>query len=263
MTAPRLGELLVSSGLISQSQLEYALREQDRTGVRLGQVLVDHNILDERLLYDALAAVSGLERLELGHVELDSSVLELVTAQWALENGTLPLRVDPVSGLLCVASTDPTNVVPIDALATRTGTAVRVFLAGERELLAIVRQSLHAGPRPPNPPRPRSSAAHADSAMSADSAVSADNTAFDESQIVRTVDDQREEARRVTSDLVRTGVPPKTSESDERVALAELKPIFDTLEDSARALSAIFELCITRGLIHREEYLRRLENTPD
>ena len=33
--------------------------------------------------------------------------------------------------------------------------------------------------------------------------------------------------------------------------------------DAARALRAIFELCVAKGIIRREEYLERLKRTPD
>jgi hypothetical protein len=46
-------------------------------------------------------------------------------------------------------------------------------------------------------------------------------------------------------------------------ALAQLKPIFDSQGEAARALRAIFELCIARGIISREEYMERLKYAPE
>ena len=37
----------------------------------------------------------------------------------------------------------------------------------------------------------------------------------------------------------------------------------DLEEGVARALKAVFELCVARGIITREEYLERLASAPD
>jgi hypothetical protein len=44
--------------------------------------------------------------------------------------------------------------------------------------------------------------------------------------------------------------------------LAELEVLFTAQEGAAHALQAVFELCIARGLIDREEYLLRLAQLP-
>jgi hypothetical protein len=53
--------LLVDEGLLTQSQLEFALTEQRRTGRLLGQILVDFGYLSGFSLARALAAQHGLE----------------------------------------------------------------------------------------------------------------------------------------------------------------------------------------------------------
>ena len=44
----RLGEILVTSGEITQSQLDQALAEQKTNGKRLGETLISLNFLTER-----------------------------------------------------------------------------------------------------------------------------------------------------------------------------------------------------------------------
>ncbi len=45
-------------------------------------------------------------------------------------------------------------------------------------------------------------------------------------------------------------------------ALLALRPAFDGQQDAVRSLHAIFELCVARGVITREEYLARLAADP-
>jgi hypothetical protein len=62
----QLGTLLVDEGLLTQSQLEFALAEQRRSGRLLGQILVDFGYLTGFGLARALAAQHGVELRETG-----------------------------------------------------------------------------------------------------------------------------------------------------------------------------------------------------
>src|SRR5688572_17092503 len=119
--------------MLKQGQLIQALRDQARTGVRLGQILVDHGMVEEATLYDALAKITGLERFNLRTAILEKSALKLVTADWALEQGIVPYKVDVQHRTLHAAITDPTNLKPIDELTFKLGLKIKLFIASETE----------------------------------------------------------------------------------------------------------------------------------
>lgn len=56
-----LGEMLVDRGLLTLPQLEDALDEQERTGARLGMILVAHKIVPGAVLTTILAEQLGVE----------------------------------------------------------------------------------------------------------------------------------------------------------------------------------------------------------
>jgi Tfp pilus assembly protein FimV len=56
-----LGEMLVERGLLSQAELEDALEEQERTGQRLGALLVARKIVAGAVLTSILAEQVGVE----------------------------------------------------------------------------------------------------------------------------------------------------------------------------------------------------------
>src|SRR4029453_12711739 len=62
-----LGELIVRAGLLSSVQLDAALAAARTTGRRLGEVLVDDELVDERELAQIVAAQEGPEFVHLGH----------------------------------------------------------------------------------------------------------------------------------------------------------------------------------------------------
>ncbi|MDQ1486473.1 MAG: hypothetical protein QOJ62_2166, partial [Actinomycetota bacterium] len=133
----RMGELLLSHGLLTDDQLNEALTAQREVeGVRrrrLGQVVVDKGYLTEGQLAKALA-----ELLRLDLVDLSQHPLELGTARM------LPRRVAERSCMLVighdahavrVAAADPTNVLAIDDVRLYTGaTSVTVVVATETQI---------------------------------------------------------------------------------------------------------------------------------
>lgn len=52
----RLGEILVTQKLLSEEQLGFALREQKRTGRKLGRVFVDNGLVTEEQISSAPAS---------------------------------------------------------------------------------------------------------------------------------------------------------------------------------------------------------------
>ena len=64
-----LGELLVERRLLSRRQLELALQEHQRTGRRLGEVLVSYGFVSEQALASTLLEQVGLMDAKPAHVE--------------------------------------------------------------------------------------------------------------------------------------------------------------------------------------------------
>lgn len=296
MARERLGELLLRSGLLTQAQLVGALREQARTGIRLGQILVDHGLIDEVTLYDALAKVAGMERFQLRSAILERSALSLVTGEYALEHGLIPIKVDVPQRTLHVAITDPTNIAPVDELAFRLGLKIKLSIASETEIQRVVRHHFYGEPldrdprnaqRPGGPQRVDIKEAHIVHGMDMmREEVQKKDPSWDfpgwsggdsgqvpglMSAAVASVPSNMLQIPAAAAAALASNAPLPAAPAhvagapvvDERSALAHLKPIYDSQEESARALRAIFELCVARGVISREEYLDRLKRTPD
>ena len=67
MTRPRLGQILVEAGLLTEEQLEAALEDQTRTGRRLGEIVVERGYMSGPALANALATQhGGVVRTEYG-----------------------------------------------------------------------------------------------------------------------------------------------------------------------------------------------------
>ena len=134
----RLGDLLIEKGLISQAQLQEALRKQKESGFskRLGELLVDEGYVTERQIAEALAEQLHLEFIDLYGVELDMNLIGRFPLQ-VLENAmAIPFKED--DEVIHVATADPLNY---DALEVLERTAVtkplKLYLAMKQDIIHI------------------------------------------------------------------------------------------------------------------------------
>ena len=75
-----LGALLMREGLITAEQLELALADQQATGLRLGELLVDWGWVDSAAVSRALAEQYEMDFLDLDEVEVDPAAAGRLSA---------------------------------------------------------------------------------------------------------------------------------------------------------------------------------------
>ena len=133
---PRLGEMLIARSVISEEQLEEALREQQVTSERLGTILVSRGYADEVVLVRILAEHFGLEFVDLEERPIDPSAVQLVKESFARYHQLLPIGRE--DDQLLVAMVNPTNVFSLDDVRSVTGQEVRAIMAEPGQLLRAI-----------------------------------------------------------------------------------------------------------------------------
>jgi len=133
----RLGDVLVSTGLLTPSQLDAALEAQtSSTGVRrrLGQVVVDLGLASERDVAECLANLLGLELIDLAKIVPAPDVVRLLPRQVAERTRVLVLDRTPTGGVV-IAAADPTNVLALDDVKLYTRSAdLKMFVATDSQI---------------------------------------------------------------------------------------------------------------------------------
>ena len=104
----RLGDLLVKEKVISQEQLEQALKTQRESNCRLGSALVRLGFLSEEDVTNFLSRQYGVPAINLSYFEIDPAVVKLIPHETARRYQILPLS--RVGASLTIAMVDPTNV---------------------------------------------------------------------------------------------------------------------------------------------------------
>jgi hypothetical protein len=104
---PRLGDLLVGKGYITEDQLAAALVESRSSGERLGRVLVRNGWAYEQELARALSEQWALPFVNIALVGVDGSALRLLPREVGLEAHAIPVRF--IDGAVQVAFADPSD----------------------------------------------------------------------------------------------------------------------------------------------------------
>lgn len=138
----RLGDVLVEHGVINEEQLNEALGAQlqakaEGRRTRLGQTLIERGDASARQIATALAKALDLAMLDIRSAEVEPGVVRLLPRAVAERHLAVPLHV--TDGRLRAAVADPTNVVALDDLKAHTGySAIDLVVAVESEIRGIL-----------------------------------------------------------------------------------------------------------------------------
>mgnify|MGYP001595876171 CR=1 FL=1 len=116
----RLGDILVSQGVITSYQLTQVLALQRESSMKLGELLVAYNMITEESLARALCVQFGHHYIGAIDVSrVDPTIGELIPARMVKEQLVFPYERE--GNILRIVMTDPTNLYLLDDLRLITG----------------------------------------------------------------------------------------------------------------------------------------------
>jgi type IV pilus assembly protein PilB len=136
--AVKIGQLLVGDGLITETQLEEALRLQKREGGRIGSILIKLGYLTEEKLVGFLSWKFGIPSIDLSKQPPDPSLKDVVPAGLAKRHCLIP--VERSGTKLKVAMADPLNLYAVDDIKYLTGYDVDVVVASESSIKKAIKE---------------------------------------------------------------------------------------------------------------------------
>nr|WP_187434467.1 ATPase, T2SS/T4P/T4SS family [Paenibacillus methanolicus] len=132
MKKKRLGDLLVESGVISEEQLQQALREQGKTKQKLGDLLISQGYITEQQLIEVLEFQLGIPHVSLFKYQIDPSITQIIPESLARRYQAIPLQKE--GGKLLVAMADPLDYFAIEELRMSTGFRIEPAISSKDEL---------------------------------------------------------------------------------------------------------------------------------
>ena len=157
MKAMRLGDMLVSLNVITEEQLQQALKDQKETHKRLGEQLIAEGFITEGQLIDTLRVQLGIDYIDLSKTDIDPTMSRYVPKALAKKSQIVPVRV--AKGNLFLAMADPLNffaledaqnsskmrIIPMIASTAAVEHAISVLYGNEGAAEAIAQMREEAG----------------------------------------------------------------------------------------------------------------------
>ncbi len=134
----RLGDLLIANDLLKPDQLKRAINIQKTSKKKLGDILISEGMISESQLIDVLKIQLGFPVIQLTESNIDVLAVQLIQESVARKHSLIPFALDQQK-LKC-AMVDPLNYDAIEEIALITGYPVEPFLATRTEIeMAIAR----------------------------------------------------------------------------------------------------------------------------
>jgi len=135
--ASKLGDLLVKAQLITEAQLEEALRIQRRDGGKLGSIVVRQGYCSDQDIVSFLGMQYGVPAADLEQwPPIDPAVIALLPAELAMKHKALPLQRS--GNVLTLAMSDPTDIFAMDEIRFHTGYTIDPVVSSEMGLARAI-----------------------------------------------------------------------------------------------------------------------------
>lgn len=132
VVSKKLGEVLISRGLISEEQLNEALAIQKKDGGKIGEILVRLKYITEEAIAWALTVMYGFPYLPLENYTIDREIVQLVPEDMARKLQVL--AVDRIGAVLTLAVVNPLSEDEVRALEEKTQCKVEIFISTMTEV---------------------------------------------------------------------------------------------------------------------------------
>lgn len=133
----KVGSMLVQESVISEAQLEEALRNQVIFGGKIGTNLIELGYLSAEQLSAALSKHKGFPEVDPSQLHsIPADVIALISAETAKKHQVIPISLDKKR--LTVAMSEPCDLEAIDKLSFMTGTYINPCVIPEVLLIMVL-----------------------------------------------------------------------------------------------------------------------------
>ncbi|GAA0077219.1 ATPase, T2SS/T4P/T4SS family [Clostridium sp. CTA-5] len=132
----RLGNILVNAGKITGYQLQDALKSQKILGKKLGEILVDSNIITEDDIIESIEQQTGIKKVDLNTINFDKKAISIIPQNLCNKYILIPFGFE--NNKIKVALADPLNIFAIDDVAISTGFEIESFIAKKDDIKKFI-----------------------------------------------------------------------------------------------------------------------------
>lgn len=153
MPKDKLGDLLISKGLLTINQLLEALKMQKETKKKLGEVLIDLGYITEQQIISALSDQYDLVQIELDMKKIpDAEIFRYISMEFCEKNNVAPIDLQDIGNrsVLYIAVTSPPDKELIARIGEMTGFQVYPYLASKssiKDFLSLIKRMIEIKPK--------------------------------------------------------------------------------------------------------------------
>ncbi len=134
-----LPQALLAQGKVNPVDMQRALHKAEKSGVFIGDVLVEEGVLDEEALLTFLTKYCKIPHLSLLDYLIDEALFSLIPLEMCLKFHVLP--IDRMGRNLTVAMVNPLDAAALDAIRERCpGLRVKPILCANRHFETVIRR---------------------------------------------------------------------------------------------------------------------------
>ena len=143
----RIGEALLTEGLIKPEQLTIAVGEQQKTKERLGDIIIKMGFVQSQQMAQFIAHHFNLPFVDLKTVykTIDPAVIRLIPEELAHRFTILPMSLS--GDILTIAMFDPLDVLAEDTVRIKTGLKVKRAVSFEVDIHEAIEYCYHQLPQ--------------------------------------------------------------------------------------------------------------------
>ena len=131
-----LGDILLETGRITQSQFELASREKGRTGAKFGEICERLGFISHEEVLEFVGKQTETPYLDFSKTPVDMEAVKLIPEEIARSNKLIAVEIK--DGTLTVAMTKPNDINAIDRLRAITNMPIDPRIADEETILSYV-----------------------------------------------------------------------------------------------------------------------------
>ena len=127
-------KLLERSGAATSQQLQPLVSEAASSNLRLQDIVLQNNLIDERALTKLYATYADIPYIEPDPRDIPSDILMRIPERIARQYNAVIFKIDP-DGLIHLAMDDPDDVQAVNFIEKEIGTNTRVYIAPRSNIL--------------------------------------------------------------------------------------------------------------------------------
>jgi type IV pilus assembly protein PilB len=136
LTRKRLGELLVEQNLLSEEQVQDALRMQHQSGLLFGETLVQQRLITEDKMVSVLVSQFGIPYIKPSNYNIPKELLEIFDPAMMRRFQFVPM--DSIGSVLVIAIAGLLSEDVFKQIETQTGCSLQVFLTKMSEINTVL-----------------------------------------------------------------------------------------------------------------------------